>query len=224
MTMSNENVLSRRGLLMKMGVLFNGVVATALTVPIVRFVLSSITRGRANAYLSWVPLGSVSEFPEGETRMATFRNPYVTPTDGKTVDTACWVRRVAGDEFQVFAVNCAHLGCPVRWFPQSGLFMCPCHGGAYYRDGSRASGPPERGLFEYPHKIENGLVTIQAGELPTPGLSATLLGKKPRGRGARCAAKHSELVVCVRQRRSYGVPAAIGHRDFARAHLRSLGQ
>jgi quinol---cytochrome c reductase iron-sulfur subunit, bacillus type len=170
MTMPNENVLSRRGLLMKMGVLFNGLVATALTVPIVRFVLSSITRGRANAYLSWVPLGSVSEFPEGETRLATFR---------KTVDTACWVRRVAGDEFQVFAINCAHLGCPVRWFPQSGLFMCPCHGGAYYRDGSRASGPPERGLFEYPHKIENGLVTIQAGELPTPGLSATLLGKKP---------------------------------------------
>jgi len=77
MTMSNENVLSRRGLLMKMGVLFNGLVATALTVPIVRFVLSSITRGRANAYLSWVPLGSVSEFPEGETRMATFRNPYM---------------------------------------------------------------------------------------------------------------------------------------------------
>jgi len=104
----------------------------------------------------------------------------VTPTDGKTIDTACWVRRVAGDQFQVFAVNCAHLGCPVRWFPQSGLFMCPCHGGAYYRDGSRASGPPERGLFEYPYKVENGLVTIQAGELPTPGSpTASLLGKKP---------------------------------------------
>jgi len=103
----------------------------------------------------------------------------VMPTDGKTVDTACWVRRIEGDQFQVFAVNCAHLGCPVRWFPQSGLFMCPCHGGAYYRDGSRASGPPERGLFEYPHKIENGLITIQAGELPTPGLSAALDGKKP---------------------------------------------
>jgi Rieske Fe-S protein len=91
------------------------------------------------------------------------------PTDGKTADTACWVRRVGADEFQVFAVNCAHLGCPVRWFPQSGLFMCPCHGGAYYRDGSRASGPPERGLFEYPYKVTNGGLVIQAGELATPG-------------------------------------------------------
>jgi Rieske Fe-S protein len=176
--MPNETMLSRRGILMKVGMLFNGLVATALAVPIVRFLVSSITRGRANAYLAWVPLGSVSEFPEGETRLATFRNPNVMPTDGKTVDTACWVRRVEAEKFQVFAVNCAHLGCPVRWFPQSGLFMCPCHGGAYYRDGSRASGPPERGLFEYPYKVENGLVTIQAGELPTPGASTALLGKK----------------------------------------------
>jgi Rieske Fe-S protein len=87
---------------------------------------------------------------------------------------------VAGEQFQVFAVNCAHLGCPVRWFPQSGLFMCPCHGGVYYRDGSRASGPPERGLFTYPYRVDNGLITIQAGELPTPGASvAAVQGKKP---------------------------------------------
>jgi Rieske Fe-S protein len=169
--MADQNTLSRRGLFMKMGILFNGLVATALAVPIVGFLLSSITRGRANAYLSWVPLGPINDFPEGETRLATFRNPYVMPTDGKTVDTACWVRRIAGDKFQVFAVNCAHLGCPVRWFPQSNLFMCPCHGGAYYADGSRASGPPERGLFEQRYKIENGQLFIEAGDMPTPGAS-----------------------------------------------------
>jgi hypothetical protein len=91
------------------------------------------------------------------------------------------VRRISDDHFQVFAINCAHLGCPVRWFPQSGLFMCPCHGGAYYRDGSRASGPPERGLFEYPYKIENGVLAIQAGELPTPGAAmASLCTEKPQ--------------------------------------------
>jgi Rieske Fe-S protein len=176
--MPNET-MSRRGLLAKLGILINGCVAAALAIPVGRYVLSSITRGRANGYLDWVSLGRVNEFPEGETRLATFRNPLVMPTDGKTVDTACWVRRVAGDQFQVFAVNCAHLGCPVRWFPQSGLFMCPCHGGAYYRDGSRASGPPERGLFEYPVKVDNGLITIRAGELPTPGQSAAVTGEKP---------------------------------------------
>jgi len=177
---STEGTLSRRGFFMKLGILFNGFAAMVVAVPVVRFLLSSVTGGRANAYLSWVPLGRIDQFPEGETRLATFRNPNVMPTDGKTVDTACWVRRVAGDQFQVFAINCAHLGCPVRWFPQSGLFMCPCHGGAYYRDGSRASGPPERGLFEYPYKVESGLITIQAGELPTPGSAiASLTGEKP---------------------------------------------
>jgi Rieske Fe-S protein len=180
-TPSPDAAISRRGFLMKLGILLNAVAASLVAVPVVGFLLSSITRGRANGYLSWVPLGKASEFPEGETRLATFQNPYVMSTDGKTAETACWVRRIAGEQFQVFAVNCAHLGCPVRWFPQSALFMCPCHGGAYYRDGSRASGPPERGLFEYPYKIENGLITIQAGELPTPGAAIAELtaGKKP---------------------------------------------
>jgi menaquinol-cytochrome c reductase iron-sulfur subunit len=166
---STEGTVSRRGFFMKLGILFNGIAAMVVAVPIVRFLLSSVDRGQSKGYLSWVRLGDVSNFPEGETRMATFRSPFVMPTDGKTVDTACWVRRVSGNQFQVFAINCAHLGCPVRWFPQSGLFMCPCHGGAYYRDGSRASGPPERGLFEYPYKTENGVLTIEAGQLPTPG-------------------------------------------------------
>src|SRR6202163_2525870 len=173
-TMSTDSTISRRTLFMKMGILFNGLVATAVAVPIIRFLLAPITRGRANGYLAWVSLGTISQFPEGETRLANFQNPYVTPTDGKTVDTACWVRRVAGDQFQVFAVNGAHLGCPVRWFPQSGLFMCPCHGGVYYRDGSRASGPPPRGLFEYPYKVENGRLMIEAGQLPTLSTSASL--------------------------------------------------
>jgi len=177
--MAIDPTLSRRGMLATIGMVVNGLVAAALTVPIGRYLLSSLTRGRDSAYLAWVPLGPVAKFPEGETRLATFRNPYVMPTDGKTVDTACWVRRIAGDRFQVFAVNCAHLGCPVRWFPQSGLFLCPCHGGAYYRDGARASGPPERGLFEYPSKVTDGVLAIQAGELPTPGALAFLSTEKP---------------------------------------------
>ena len=164
---------------MKLGILFNGLVGIALAVPILGFLLSAIMRGRGNAYLAWVPLGAVNEFPEGETRLATFRNPFVTPTDGQTADTPCWVRHIEGNQFQVFAINCMHLGCPVRWFPQSGLFMCPCHGGVYYRDGSRASGPPERGLAVYPSKVEQGQIIIQAGELPTPVGNAALDRRTP---------------------------------------------
>jgi menaquinol-cytochrome c reductase iron-sulfur subunit len=167
--------LSRRELLMKLGILFNSIVAVILAVPVLRYLLSPITRGRKDGYDAWVSLGKLDQFPSGETRLATYRNPVVNSWDGDTADIACWVRNVDGKSFQVFAINCAHLGCPVRWFPQSSLFMCPCHGGAYYQDGSRASGPPERGLFEYHYKINGGKLLIKAGDMPTPGQASNIV-------------------------------------------------
>jgi menaquinol-cytochrome c reductase iron-sulfur subunit len=170
--------LSRRQTILKIATLFNGVVGIALSIPILRYLLSPITRGRNSGYAEWISLGSADKFPAGQTRLATYRNPAANASDGETAEIPCWVRNVDGSKFQVFAINCAHLGCPVRWFQQSRLFMCPCHGGAYYEDGTRASGPPERGLFEYPFKILDGKLQIQAGELPTPGLSAAVKGGK----------------------------------------------
>jgi Rieske Fe-S protein len=161
--------IDRRAFLVRLGVAFNAMIGAVLAVPIVRYALSPVSRERRPGYESWVSLGPVEQFPVGETRFATYRNPVVNPWDGETATIPCWVRHVSADAFQVFAVNCAHLGCPVRWFPQSGLFMCPCHGGVYYEDGSRASGPPERGLFEYSYRIDSGHLVIKAGELPTPG-------------------------------------------------------
>jgi menaquinol-cytochrome c reductase iron-sulfur subunit len=174
--------LSRRAMLMKLGIFFNGIVAALLAIPIVRYILSPVARSRKFGYETWLPLGPLDQFPAGQTRLGTFRNPDVQPWDGKTADSACWVRRIDDRTFQVFAINCMHLGCPVRWFPQSGLFMCPCHGGVYYEDGARASGPPERGLFQYPYKIEEGKLFIKAGELPTPTSPSALVdisGKLP---------------------------------------------
>lgn len=157
---------SRRSFLFKVSLALNGVVGTILAVPIFGYLLGPSLR-RDSSYQSWISLGTLESFPEGETRLADFRNPGTTAGDGETAKVACWVRRVQGTEFQVFAINCAHLGCPVRWFSQSRLFLCPCHGGAYYEDGSRASGPPERGLFKYSYRIDGGNLMINAGEMPT---------------------------------------------------------
>ncbi len=177
--MTTSGPIDRRELFVKLGLLFNAVVGVVLGVPIVRFLLSPVARGRGGVYESWLSLGPLDDYPAGQTRLATYRNPVVTPTDGKTANVACWVRRIDTDRFQVFAINCAHLGCPVRWFPQSSLFMCPCHGGAYYADGARASGPPERGLFEYPYRVDGDELQIRAGEMPTPGPSAGISDKRP---------------------------------------------
>jgi Rieske Fe-S protein len=170
---------NRRELFVKLGLLFNATVGVLLGVPIVRFLLSPVVRGRQGAYDSWLSLGPIEQFPAGQTRLATYRNPVVAASDGETANVACWVRRIDANQFQVFATNCAHLGCPVRWFPQSGLFMCPCHGGAYYADGARASGPPQRGLFEYSYRVERGELRIRAGEMPTPGSVAAMTSRRP---------------------------------------------
>ena len=157
---------TRRAFLFKISLLANGLVAAVLGLPILGYLLGPALK-KKGADESWISLGPLNDFPEGETRLATFRNPTTTEWDGQTGDLPCWVRRIEGAKFQVFAINCAHLGCPVRWFAESKLFLCPCHGGAYYEDGARASGPPERGLFEYQHKIEGGKLMIVAGKMPT---------------------------------------------------------
>jgi nitrite reductase/ring-hydroxylating ferredoxin subunit len=177
--------VSRRWLLLKVGAFFNFVVGAAVAVPVVKYLLSPIKAD--DAYKSWVSLGLLDTFPVGETRLAKFTNPVSREWDGETDRVACWVRRIAEKEFQVFAINCAHLGCPVRWFPQSGLFMCPCHGGAYYADGSRASGPPERGLFTYDIKIVDGTLQINAGQLPTLSNTAKLVQIENAKGGSPCA-------------------------------------
>ena len=157
--------VSRRSFLFGVGAALNVFAATLLAIPVIRYVFSSFRRNVASQ--SWIMLGALENFPENQTRLATYRNPYTRPWDGTTANIPCWVRRLTGEKFQVFAINCAHLGCPVRWFEESSLFMCPCHGGVYYEDGARASGPPPRGLYEYEYKIEQGRLWVRGGQLPT---------------------------------------------------------
>jgi menaquinol-cytochrome c reductase iron-sulfur subunit len=181
---------SRRVFLFKLSLLINGAVGAVLAVPIIGYILGPALK-KSSSNNSWINLGPLSDFPEGETRLVNYRNPITTSWDGQTGDVPCWVRRISGDTFQVFAINCAHLGCPVRWFAQSKLFLCPCHGGAYYADGARASGPPERGLFEYDHKISSGSLMISAGNMPTLATQARnespLTQIQPSGAAAKLA-------------------------------------
>jgi menaquinol-cytochrome c reductase iron-sulfur subunit len=161
----NALIPSRRSLLLKLGAALNGIAGLLLAIPLVEFVFTTFSVRKDPR--SWIALGSLDNFREGRTQIATYRNPFTRPWDGTTADIPCWVRRIQGSQFQVFAINCTHLGCPVRWFQESGLFMCPCHGGVYYEDGSRASGPPPRGLYQYEYKVENGQLWIKGGQMPT---------------------------------------------------------
>lgn len=168
-----EERVTRRTLMMKIGLLLNGLVALVIATPIVRYLLSAV-RGDDD-YRKWVAIGDVNDFKVGDTVLVSYLNPFSNSWDGDTRKIPAYVRRTGGQDFTVFAVNCAHLNCPVRWFAESQLFMCPCHGGVYYADGERASGPPERGLFKYESKIEDGKLFIKAGQMPTLSNRAKLI-------------------------------------------------
>jgi menaquinol-cytochrome c reductase iron-sulfur subunit len=167
---------TRRVFLFKVAVAMNAAVGLVMAVPLVGYLLGPADK-KGSSVGSWISLGEVSDFPVGETRLADFRSPVASLGDGQTAKVACWVRRVSAQQFQVFAINCAHLGCPVRWFSESQLFMCPCHGGAYYQDGSRASGPPERGLFQYKYKLIGSSLMIHTGDMPTLATQAACTQK-----------------------------------------------
>jgi hypothetical protein len=90
---------SRRRLLAKAGLLFNGIVGAILAVPIVRYLLSPVTRESKPGYESWLTLGKLEEFPESQTRLATYRNPVVNSGTAKPgtfrAGSEIWANRIS---------------------------------------------------------------------------------------------------------------------------------
>ncbi|HKH37392.1 MAG TPA: Rieske 2Fe-2S domain-containing protein [Rubrobacter sp.] len=75
-------------------------------------------------------------------------------------------------KLNVLSNSCAHLGCPVRWFPEKKLYLCPCHGGLYDINGGWVGGPPPRGMYRYAEAEvrENGKLYIKHKFNIEPGL------------------------------------------------------
>jgi Rieske Fe-S protein len=171
-----EPLPGRRSFFRWLTVGLGAVAAAAVGAPFLGYLF-----GVRKAPVEWWPLGPVADFPQDQTRLVTFDNPIRQPWDGVVAHTGVYVRYEGRDEkeaddtkgyrFLVLAVNCAHLGCPVEWFAGSGLFMCPCHGGVYYANGERASGPPPRGMYPCVWRVTNeggvDRLEIQAPHFPT---------------------------------------------------------
>lgn len=114
----------------------------------------------------WRDVGSLADFRVSETVLVSFDNSTKIAWSGRTGRTGAWLRRLDETNFEAFTLNCAHLGCPVRWEAQAELFLCPCHGGVYYKDGSVAGGPPPHGLAKYPVRVEGDRVMVKAEPVP----------------------------------------------------------
>jgi len=160
----------RRDFLMKLSLGIGGIAAVAVTIPVVGALLAPLI---GKEQQNWVTVGAAKDFKPGSVTLVTFQNPDPKAFAGVTANTASWLRKGLNNDFIAFAVNCSHLGCPVRWEADANLFMCPCHGGVYYHDGTVASGPPPRALSEYRVRIYKGNVQIQTGPIPITNLTAS---------------------------------------------------
>jgi nitrate reductase gamma subunit len=153
--------LDRRRLLARLGIFVGSVSAAIVAIPSIAFLL-----GLRKAPEVWRGLGAADSFQIGQTVEVSFLDSSPLPWSGVTARTAAWLRRESDQQFIAFAINCTHLGCPVRWLPNADLFMCPCHGGVFYKDGAVASGPPPKPLVTYPVRVRDKMVEILTSPLP----------------------------------------------------------
>lgn len=70
------------------------------------------------------------------------------------------VLQKAAGEFVAFSAVCTHLGCIVKWIPDQGELLCPCHAGRFSTDGTVLGGPPPKPLEPIPVVLAGDLLRI----------------------------------------------------------------
>ncbi|MBF9254043.1 Rieske (2Fe-2S) protein [Pontibacter sp. 172403-2] len=159
----------RRRFLMKLSLGLGGLAAAAAGIPVLGALLAPLLEKTGQ---TWRTVGTLRDFEIGTTSLIKYENPNPQAWAGVTAHSAAWLRRDSEKEFLAFSVNCTHLGCPVRWEQKADLFMCPCHGGVYYRDGTVAAGPPPNSLPQYAVRVKSGQVQIRTAPIPITNITA----------------------------------------------------
>ena len=72
------------------------------------------------------------------------------------------IRTPEGD-LRAFTAVCTHLGCTVRYEPDSKVIWCPCHNGMFDLHGRNIAGPPPRPLSEYQVNLREGKIVVSKG-------------------------------------------------------------
>lgn len=155
--------VARRPFMVKLSLLLSGVIGAMMVLPGLGFMLAPIFRRPPH---KWRSVGKLDQFEIGATKLVQYEDSSPVPWAGVTAKTGAWLRRTGESEFIAFSINCRHLGCPVRWIDAAGLFMCPCHGGVYYKDGTVAGGPPPKPLKRLSVRVSDGQVEIETGAVP----------------------------------------------------------
>ncbi|MDB5057460.1 MAG: (2Fe-2S)-binding protein [Chloroflexi bacterium] len=160
---NEPDLVGRRRFLERLSLGLTGLGSIIIGVPFIGSWLEPILHGYPTA---WRTVGNVDNFTIGITTEVSFLDANPLPWTGVGAINGAWLRRDSATSFTAFTIYCQHLGCPVRWNQAAELFLCPCHGGVYYANGTVAAGPPPRALPTYPVRVVNGQVQVLATGVP----------------------------------------------------------
>jgi menaquinol-cytochrome c reductase iron-sulfur subunit len=147
---------------------FGGIAGVVLGIPLVGYLLTPLINQQAEV---WRDVGSVDSFTVGQTVEVRYKLPpseYLSNLAGTTEMAGAWVRRDSKNSFTVYSMYCTHLGCPLHWIQDAELFLCPCHGSAFYSNGQVAAGPAEIPLVVLPWTVTRkpGRLMIKTSHIP----------------------------------------------------------
>ena len=206
--------VTRRTFMMNVGIALNALVRWR-SPPVVAYVLGPVTRRKE--YLSWVDARRRCQFPAGRDDARHYINPFNTPWDGETAKIPAYVR--CSDAGQVHRV-CHQLrasGLPGALVLGVATVHVSLPRRRLLRRRQPRLGPPERGLFTYEMKVENGKLLINAGQMPTLSRTAPAHAPCP---GRRCvSAQHLALVTRIEPCTDSRQPA-IASQALVQTHLR----
>lgn len=160
---------NRRQFLTRLSIWLGAIPAAIISVPVFSALLGPLLQRTRQ---EWRNVGTLADFPVGTTKLVQFINADPLPWAGVSAKSAAWIRRETENSITAFSANCTHLGCPVRWEANAELFMCPCHGGVYYKDGSVAAGPPPKALVKYQIRLNKNAIEIKTAPVPITTLTA----------------------------------------------------
>ena len=174
------------------GTLVGAVLTIPPIVYVLNPTIESNLLGQSDVPDDWQELGSVFEIPSGEPKLHRVEFPQNQTYNGEgpllgdgSIVNAVYVSWRDGElpsilengnraslstseieeltqQINVMSNHCAHLGCPVRWFPDRSEMLCPCHGGIYDINGGLLAGPPPQDLFKYDFEIrEDGGIYVR---------------------------------------------------------------
>jgi cytochrome b6-f complex iron-sulfur subunit len=75
-----------------------------------------------------------------------------------------FVVRVSDTAVIALSATCTHMRCILKWAPDAGSFVCPCHDGRFDREGNVLAGPPRQPLARLPAEVRAGEIIVRPQE------------------------------------------------------------